>query len=33
MTNLLGYDTMLAFNANAVELDLPEHLPEPALPV
>ena len=30
---LLGFYTMLAFNANAVELELPEHLAEPPLPV
>ena len=33
LTTLLGYYTMLAFNANAVELDLPEDHAEPALPV
>ncbi len=33
LTTLLGFYTMLAFNANAVELELPEHLTEPTLPV
>lgn len=33
LTTLMGFYTMLAFNANAVELDLPHHLSEPALPV
>lgn len=33
LTTLLGFYTMLAFNANAVELGLPEHLGEPPLPV
>ena len=33
LTSLLGFYTMLAFNANAVELGLPEHLAEPPLPV
>ena len=33
LTTLLGYYTMLAFNANAVELDLPHNLVEPPLPV
>ncbi|MDA0735263.1 MAG: carboxymuconolactone decarboxylase family protein [Chloroflexi bacterium] len=33
LTTLLGYYTMLAFNANAVELDLPHDLVEPPLPV
>ena len=33
LTTLMGFYTMLAFNANAVELDLPEHLAEPPLPV
>ncbi|MFB3119182.1 MAG: hypothetical protein ACE1Y2_01480 [Stenotrophomonas maltophilia] len=33
LTTLLGFYTMLAFNANAVELGLPEHLAEPTLPV
>ncbi len=33
LTTLLGFYTMLAFNANAVELELPEHLAEPTLPV
>ena len=33
LTTLLGYYTMLAFNANAVELDLPEDHAEPPLPV
>lgn len=33
LTTLLGYYTMLAFNANAVELELPHDLVEPPLPV
>jgi 4-carboxymuconolactone decarboxylase len=33
LTTLLGYYTMLAFNANAVELGLPGDLREPVLPV
>ena len=33
LTALLGFYTMLAFNANAVELGLPENLAEPPLPV
>ncbi len=33
LTTLLGFYTMLAFNANAVELELPDHLAEPTLPV
>ncbi len=33
LTTLLGFYTMLAFNANAVELELPEHLAELPLPV
>jgi len=33
LTTLLGYYTMLAFNANAVELDLPHNLVELPLPV
>ena len=33
LTTLMGFYTMLAFNANAVELDLPHDSDEPALPV
>ena len=33
LTTLLGFYTMLAFNANAVELGLPEDMAEPPLPV
>ena len=33
LTTLIGFYTMLAFNANAVDLDLPHNLTEPALPV
>jgi len=33
LTTLIGFYTMLAFNANAVELGLPEHLTEPTLPI
>ena len=33
LTTLLGFYTMLAFNANAVELQLPHDLSEPPLPV
>ena len=33
LTSLLGFYTMLAFNANAVELDLPKDLVESPLPV
>ena len=33
LTTLLGFYTMLAFNANAVELELPHHTTERPLPV
>ena len=33
LTTLIGFYTMLAFNANAIDLDLPHNLTEPALPV
>ncbi len=33
LTTLFGFYTMLAFNANAVELDLPHDSPEPPLPI
>ncbi len=33
LTTLYGFYTMLAFNANAVELDLPDDPEEPPLPV
>ncbi len=33
LTTLFGFYTMLAFNANAVELELPHDLTEPPLPV
>jgi len=33
LTSLMGFYTMLAFNANAVDLGLPEQRTEPALPV
>ena len=33
LTTLMGFYAMLALNANAVELDLPHDLAEPALPV
>ena len=33
LTTLMGFYAMLAFNASAVELDPPEHSPEPLLPV
>ena len=33
LNTLLGFYTMLAFNANSVELDLPDNISEPPLPV
>ncbi len=33
LTTLIGFYTMLAFNANAVDLDLPPHITELPLPV
>jgi 4-carboxymuconolactone decarboxylase len=33
LTTLMGYYAMLAFNANAFEIDLPENRTEPLLPV
>jgi 4-carboxymuconolactone decarboxylase len=33
LTTLMGFYTMLAFNANAVDLGLPHQLTEPALPI
>ncbi len=33
LTSLIGFYTLLAFNANAVDLDLPEGHAEPPLPV
>jgi 4-carboxymuconolactone decarboxylase len=33
LTTLMGFYTMLAFNANAVDLDLPSELKEMPLPV
>ena len=33
LTSIMGYYTLLAFNANAFEIDLPEERTEPVLPV
>ena len=33
LTTLMGFYAMLAFNANAVDLGLPQELTEPPLPV
>ena len=33
LTTLMGFYAMLAFNANAVDLGLPQNLTEPPLPV
>jgi 4-carboxymuconolactone decarboxylase len=33
LTTLMGYYALLAFNANAFEIDLPENRTEPLLPV
>ena len=33
LTTLIGFYTMLAFNANAVDLGLPHQLAEPPLPI
>jgi len=33
LTTLMGFYAMLAFNANAVDLDTPAHPVEPPLPV
>tara|TARA_B100000029_G_scaffold25505_5_gene25133 strand:- start:124 stop:678 length:555 start_codon:yes stop_codon:yes gene_type:complete len=33
LNTLIGFYTMLAFNANSVELDLPDDISEPPLPV
>ena len=33
LTNLMGYYALLAFNANAFEIDLPQERTEPVLPV
>ena len=33
LSTMMGYYTLLAYNANSFEIDLPEDGPEPALPV
>jgi 4-carboxymuconolactone decarboxylase len=33
LSTMMGYYTLLAYNANSFEIDLPEDGPEPTLPV
>ena len=33
LSTMMGYDTLLAYNANSFQIDLPEGGPEPVLPV